>query len=106
MAPSQNISILILAHNKAEYTKRCLNSLFLSTLRPFHVVLVDNGSTDDTQKVFDDFQSRAAAAQDSIEVSRLAFDRNVGAIAARNRGMEEMRESYWVFLDNDVVVRT
>ncbi|HEY3320484.1 MAG TPA: glycosyltransferase family 2 protein [Planctomycetota bacterium] len=102
--PESDISILILAHNKAAYTRRCLESLPLSTLRPFHVALVDNGSTDDTPDVLDEFEKRAAAQQ--ISVSRLRLEQNAGAIVGRNRGMELMRGKYWVFLDNDVVVRT
>ena len=104
MTPAVNVSILILAHNKADYTRRCLDSLFLSTLRPFHVVLIDNGSTDHTPQVFDSFESRAA--DDRIEVSRIELSQNIGAIAGRNRGMEALRGEYWVFLDNDVVVRS
>ena len=97
-------SILILAHNKAHYTRRCLNSLFLSTMRPFQVVLVDNGSSDDTPRVFDEFETRAKS-QD-VTVTRLRLEKNYGAVVGRNKGMESMQGQYWVFLDNDVVVRT
>lgn len=99
-----DVSILILAHNKAEYTRRCLNSLPKSSLRPFHVVLVNNGSTDNTAQIFDDFEKRAAAEQ--IAVSRLNLSENSGAIVGRNRGMELLTGKFWVFMDNDIVVRT
>jgi GT2 family glycosyltransferase len=98
-----DVSILILAFNKSEYTRRCLQSLFSSSLRPFEVVLVNNGSTDDTEQVFDEFASRAAA--DNVAVTRLKLE-NLGAIVGRNRGMERMSGKYWVLLDNDIVVRT
>ena len=98
-----DVSILILAFNKSAYTRRCLNSLFTSTLRPFEVVLVNNGSTDDTDAVFSEFESKASAEQ--ISVTRMKLD-NLGAIAGRNRGMEKMSGKYWVLLDNDAVVRT
>jgi O-antigen biosynthesis protein len=101
---SVGISMLLLAHDKCEYSRRCLDSLFLSTLRPFQVVLVDNGSRDATPEVFDAFQQRAS--RENIAVSRLRFDDNVGAIVGRNCGMEMMTGRYWVFLDNDVTVRT
>jgi O-antigen biosynthesis protein len=99
-----DISILILAHNKSAYTRRCLESLPSSSLRPFEAVLVDNGSTDDTPALFDDWQSRAETA--GISVRRVRLETNVGAIEGRNAGMEKMRGRYWVFLDNDAVVRT
>jgi O-antigen biosynthesis protein len=99
-----DISILILAHNKAEYTRRCLDSLFFSTLRPFHVVLVNNGSEDNTPQVFADFKIRAATQ--NIAVSDLDLGQNLGAIVGRNRGLALMRGDWWVTLDNDAVVRT
>ena len=98
------ISVLIVAHNKAGYTKRCLDSLFLSSFRPFHAVIVDNGSTDSTPAIFDAFEARAESER--ISVSRLTFGQNVGAIVSRNLGLSRMRGNYWVFLDNDVLVRT
>lgn len=99
-----DISILILASNKCEYTKRGLNSLFDSSLRPFQVVLVDNGSTDATPQVFTDFVARAQ--NEKIDVKTLRLETNQGAIVGRNRGMELMDGKYWVFLDNDVSVRS
>ncbi len=99
-----DVSILILASNKCAYTRRGLQSLFHSTLRPFQVVLVDNGSTDETPQVFDEFAARAS--REEISVKRLRFDANAGAIVGRNRGMELMDGRYWVFLDNDVSVRS
>jgi len=101
---SAEVSILILAHNKAEYTRRCLNSLLLSTFRPLEIVLIDNGSTDNTPDILSAFERNAAAQQIPILIKRL--EQNAGAIVARNIGMEMMTGQYWVFLDNDVVVRT
>ena len=104
MPSAPDISILILALNKAAYTRRCLDSLLLSTQRPFQLVLVDNGSTDETPELFDSFEKRAAG--EDIAVTRLRLGENLGAIVGRNRGMELMTGKYWVFLDNDIVVRT
>jgi GT2 family glycosyltransferase len=104
MPSAPDISILILALNKAAYTKRCLDSLLLSTQRPFQLVLVDNGSTDETPQLFDSFEKRAAG--ENITITRLRLNENLGAIVGRNRGMELMTGKYWVFLDNDIVVRT
>ena len=99
-----DISVLILAHNKAAYTRRCLDSLFASTLRPIHVVLVDNGSEDETREVFNRFSARAS--DEGLAVSVRHLEKNAGAIVGRNRGMELLTGRFWVFLDNDVVVRT
>lgn len=99
-----DISILILASNKCEYTRRGLASLFHGTLRPFEVVLVDNGSSDETPRVFEEFEERAKASQIAVKILRL--ESNLGAVSGRNRGMESMSGRYWVFVDNDVVLRS
>lgn len=99
-----SVSILILAHNKAEYTRRCLAGLLQSTLRPFQVVLVNNGSTDGTERTFEEFRRRGA--EEGLDVEILLLPQNMGAIVGRNRGMELLKGDYWVLLDNDAVVRT
>ena len=68
---NDSVSLLILAHNKAEYTERCLTSLFSSTLRPFQVVLVENGSTDHTQQVMEHFVKRSKDEQIEARVLTL-----------------------------------
>ncbi len=98
------VSILILAHNKAEYTQRCLNSLFESSLRPFQVVLVNNGSNDHTQEVLEAFKKQGQS--EKVEATLLDLGENRGAIVGRNQGMACMKGDYWIFLDNDVTVRT
>lgn len=99
-----DISILILACNKSAYTRRCLTSLLDSSPLPFQIVLVDNGSSDDTPQIFADFATQAA--QLNIQVKSLRLNENLGAIVGRNRGMDLMNGQYWVFLDNDVVIRS
>ncbi|HIE50791.1 MAG TPA: glycosyltransferase, partial [Armatimonadetes bacterium] len=53
------ISTIILAHNKAAYTRRCLENLLLTQEATLEVWLVDNGSTDETREVFAAFAARA-----------------------------------------------
>ena len=47
-ANSKLTSIVILAHNQLEYTKKCIESIFAHTREPFELIVVDNGSTDGT----------------------------------------------------------
>jgi O-antigen biosynthesis protein len=101
---ADRISILVLAHNKSGYTRRCLDSILRSTVRPSQIVIVDNGSTDDTPKVLDAFTQRAQ--NQKIAVERLRFEENIGAIEGRNRGMERLTGEFHVWMDNDIVLRS
>lgn len=98
------VSIILLAHNKAGYTERCLRGLSASAHRPLEIVAVDNGSTDSTPQLLDEQSGRLEGL--GIEVQRLTFKENIGAVSGRNRAMERARGDYWVFLDNDVVPRS
>jgi O-antigen biosynthesis protein len=99
-----DISIVIVAHNKAAYTRRCLDSLLLAAGARFQFLLFDNGSTDQTPAVFDRFAAGALAAGHSVDIQRA--DANIGAIISRNRCVERAVAPFIVFMDNDVTVRT
>ncbi len=101
---ADSISVLVLAHNKSAYTRRCLYSLLHSTRPPEQIVMVDNGSTDDTPEVLDDF-SRVASER-GICIDRLRFEENIGAIEGRNRGCARLTGAFHVWMDNDIVVRS
>lgn len=102
--PAPPVSIVVLAHNKAEYTRRCLDGLLASSFRPFEVVAVDNGSTDETPALFEQFAARAEAAD--IRFRPVRLEENAGAVTGRNLALERVEGDYVVFLDNDVVPRT
>jgi GT2 family glycosyltransferase len=98
------VSILILAHNKADVTRRGLRSLVHSTLRPLQIVLVDNGSTDETPEVLADFKKKSADCQ--LDVHLVRHSQNLGAIVGRNSGWPLLTGEFHVFLDNDVFIRS
>ena len=98
------VSVVVLAHNKADYTRRCFDGLARSTYRPLDVVAIDNGSTDDTPALFASFAERAAETGIRFRPTRL--DENAGAVTGRNLALRKVEGDYVVFLDNDVVPRT
>lgn len=98
------VSIIILTMNKAEYTRRCLASLEALPHRPLEIVLVDNGSTDTTSALLEEFRQRANGR--GIEVALQFNDTNRGAATGRNQGIELASGDTIVFMDNDVVVRS
>jgi len=90
------ITIVIPVHNRAKIVGRTLESVEAQTLRPLHVVLVDNASTDGTPDVLREWAGKAHGI-DVVVVSEL----QPGAAAARNRGLQEVRTEWTMFFDSD-----
>lgn len=88
------ISVVIPTYNREETVRRAIMSVLNQTFRDIEVILVDDGSTDNTraivQKIVD---SRI----------RYVYQDNAGACVARNRGIELARGEYIAFHDSDDV---
>src|SRR5205823_6705279 len=93
------LSVVIVGFNKARWTARCLGSLLDATYRPLQLVVVNNGSTDATAEVLAAFAG--AAAEADIELTTLAFPKNLGSIASRNIAFRRCKGDYIALLDND-----
>lgn len=93
MAPV--ISAVIPAHNVEKYIATALNSLLNQTCDEIEIIVVDDGSTDDTSKV-----ARAILASAKRRYSVITQP-NAGVSAARNRGLEVATGKYILFLDAD-----
>ena len=104
VGPNPLISVIVLSHNKAEYTRRCFDGLLASAYRPLEIVALDNGSTDATPQLYAELAPRAAQAGIAFRPER--SEHNAGAVTGRNRALARARGDYIVFLDNDVVPRT
>lgn len=84
------ISVVITAYNHGCFLRDAIESVLEQTIRDYEVVVVDDGSTDDTPEV--------ASAYSGICYVR---QENQGLSAARNTGMASSRGRYIVFLDAD-----
>ena len=96
-----SVSVVVLHHDKALYSRACLDSLLLSTTRPLQIVNVDNGSNDDTPHVLDEWESKAQEV--NIQTVRLRFEENIGAIRGRNEALKQCQGEFIAFLDNDTI---
>jgi GT2 family glycosyltransferase len=94
-----DLSVLVLAHNRRELTRACLEAL-ASSHWPVsaEVVLVDNASTDDTASLVEEFRTRVPC------LSLRSFARNLTFSTANNRAAARTSGSVVVFLNNDVCV--
>lgn len=88
------ISIIVPVYNVQAYLEKCLSSLLAQTFEDIEIICVNDGSTDDSLTILQDF-----AAQDKrIKI----IDRpNGGVSAARNDGLEKATGEYVMFVDGD-----
>ncbi len=88
------VSIVIPVYNVAPYLQRCVESVLGQTHRELQVILVDDGSTDGSGELCDEF----AARDPRVEVIHQA---NAGLSAARNAGLDAARGDCVGFVDSD-----
>ena len=87
------VAVIIPAHDAAAFLPAALDSVFAQTRPPDEVILVDDGSTDDTEAVV---RSHSHAAR-----IRYLRQEHAGVAAARNAGLREARAEWIAFLDAD-----
>ena len=100
------ISIIIPVFNHAYTLKRCIESIFRQTYRPFEIIVVNDGSTDNFQTVVDDcftMIEKECIGQESM--LSIISQENSGAPAARNKGFNNSKGDYIIFWDADTVAR-
>ena len=88
------ISVIIPVYNAKSYIASCLNSLLNQTMKNFEVIIVNDGSTDNTGEICDEY----ATKHENIQV---IHSHNVGAGQARNKGLDYASGTYICFVDSD-----
>ncbi len=88
-------SIIIPLFNKSAHIEKCLQSVIDQTFREFVVIIVNDGSTDDSLDKINRFK---VSKLQSLQIINQA---NVGVSTARNNGVKEAKYDYIAFLDAD-----
>lgn len=91
---SPETSVVIPTYNRADDLRRCLLSLKSQTDQNFEVIICDDGSTDNTKLVVNDFSN-------SLHIIYLKLTNFGGPARPRNRGVTAARGKYIAFLDSD-----
>lgn len=89
-----SISVIIPVYNVGGVLRRCLDSVINQTWRDLEIVLIDDGSTDESPKICDEY-----AMLDSR--IRVIHQKNKGVSAARNVGVKQSTGEYISFVDSD-----
>ena len=88
------ISVVVPAYNAAQWLKRCVDSIRFQTYKNLEILLINDGSTDETKKIIDEY---------SIKDSRIiaVHQENQGLVAVREKGICLSTGDYITFVDSD-----
>ncbi len=88
------ISVIIPIYNSEKYLNECISSVLEQTYKDFELILVDDGSTDESLKICNDF------AKTDLRII-VVHQENSGVSIARNRGLKIAKGDFIAFVDSD-----
>ena len=88
------ISIIVPVYNVEKYLSRCVDSILNQTFTDFELILVDDGSTDNSAKICDEYAEKDCRI-------KVIHKENGGVSSARNVGLENAVGEYIMFCDSD-----
>ena len=88
------VSVIVPIYNAEIYLERCINSIINQTYQNLEIILVDDGSTDNSSETGDKFQQRDSRI-------RVIHKENGGVVSARRAGIQSARGIYVAYLDSD-----
>lgn len=88
------ISVIIPVYNTGAYLPRCIDSILGQTFPDFELFLVDDGSTDESPRICDEYADRDSRV-------RVIHQKNQGQSVARNNAIAKMQGQWVMFCDSD-----
>jgi len=92
-----NVSIIIPAHNEERHIEKCIESLLAQEYREIEIIVVDNGSSDNTSKIVERYVESYGG-----KVRLLRMESNIGPGGGRNAGASNATGEILVFVDADM----
>lgn len=93
------VSIIVPIYNSDRYLSECLNSVFSQSYKNIEVVLVNDGSTDNSAHIIADYANKH---HDAIVINK----KNGGLPDARNAGIKKASGDFFCFVDSDDIIST
>lgn len=94
----ETISVIVPVYNVADYLEECVISIINQTYKNLEIILVDDGSTDNSSKICDDFSKKDTRI-------KVIHKENGGIGKARNSGVELATGEYFAFIDSDDCIK-
>ena len=91
---NQKVSIVVSIYNGKDYIDECIGGILAQTYKNIECILVDDGSTDGSDKICDDYSKKYPEI-------RVIHKKNAGPSSARNTGLDAADGDYVVFFDVD-----
>ena len=88
------ISVIVPVYNTQKYLNECLNSLINQTFQDIEIICINDGSTDDSLEVLNEFSKKDNRI-------KIVTQKNSGLSASRNHGIELSKGEYIYFIDSD-----
>ncbi len=92
------ISVIVPVYNAGDFIAECIESILAQTVNDFELILIDDGSSDDSAGICDEYRQKDPRV-------RVIHKKNEGPSSARNEGLEKARGKYICFIDSDDSVR-
>jgi glycosyltransferase involved in cell wall biosynthesis len=89
------ISVIMPTYNRARYIAEAIRSVQSQTLQEWELIVIDDGSTDDTESIIRDFMEKDG------RISYFKNEKNLGIANTRNRGVALAKADYVAMLDSD-----
>lgn len=88
------VSVIVPVYNVENYLRRCLDSIVCQTYKNLEIILIDDGSTDESGKICDEYAKKD-------ERIKVIHKENEGLSSARNTGVDNAKGKYVTFVDSD-----
>ncbi len=88
------VSVIVPVYNRENYLRRCIDSILAQTYTNFELLLIDDGSTDNSGKICDEYAERDNRV-------KVFHKENGGVSSARNVGLDNAKGEYIIFVDSD-----
>jgi glycosyltransferase involved in cell wall biosynthesis len=89
------ISIIVPVYNTEKYLKKCLDSLVNQSLKDIEIIIINDGSTDNSQNIIDEYKNKYP------KLIKSYIKENGGLSDARNFGLAKAKGEYIGFVDSD-----